>query len=134
MIKPLSRDRTFTTRSAFKNDDDVAKPGSALDVASVFLLAEIQIEDGTIMAPAGTVRSTVNDMLKSAAALLNAHKDQLTSGEGSTTRLLLNKIPFQMTSHIPMTTLYYLEELMAWVWYGQNCQALWERLAATRCS
>jgi CubicO group peptidase (beta-lactamase class C family) len=94
LIKPLDLDRTFTTRSAFKNDNDVAKPYGALDDASVYPLSEIQMEDGTIMASAGAVRSTVNDMLKWPAALLKAYKNQLASGEGSTTGSPLKQIPF----------------------------------------
>jgi CubicO group peptidase (beta-lactamase class C family) len=85
LIRALNLDRTFTTRSAFNNDNDVAKPYGALDGASVYSLAEIQMEDGTIMAPAGVGRSTGNDMLKWSAALLKAYKDHLSSDEGSTT-------------------------------------------------
>jgi CubicO group peptidase (beta-lactamase class C family) len=72
LIKPLELDRTLTTRTAFKNDNDVAKPYGTLDDASVFPLTEIQLEDGTIRAPAGGVRRTVNDMLRWSAALLKA--------------------------------------------------------------
>lgn len=131
LIKPLKMDRSFTTRSAFKNENDVAKPYGALDNASVFPLAEIQMEDGTIMAPAGAVRSTVNDMLKWSAALLSAYKDRLASGQGSTTGSPLKQVPIQLTGHIPMMAPYYLERTYGMVGYEQNCQALWERLAVT---
>jgi CubicO group peptidase (beta-lactamase class C family) len=95
LIKPLNLDRTFTTRNDFKNDANVSKSYGALDDASLFPLAEIQTQDGMIMAPSSAVRSTVNDMLKWSAALLSAYKDQLASGKGSTTGSPLKQIPFR---------------------------------------
>lgn len=41
LVKPLTLDRTFTTRAAFKDDGDVSKPCGALNDVSVFPLTDI---------------------------------------------------------------------------------------------
>ena len=70
---PLGLTRTCTTNAEYP-DGNVARGYSVLDDGSLWSLGDPQLEDGDIQGAAGFIRSSVNDMLAWAKAIMEAEK------------------------------------------------------------
>jgi CubicO group peptidase (beta-lactamase class C family) len=96
IFDPLGMQRTFTSASEYV-DKNVAKGYSILLDGSPLNLGDPKLEDGDIQGAAGFVRSSVNDMLKWAKAILEA-EDEATDTKSSK----LPGISYTRCSHRPM--------------------------------
>lgn len=97
VFRPLGMERSFTTASEYV-DQNVAKGYSVLQDKSPLDLGDPKLEDGDIQGAAGFVRSSVNDMLKWAKAIMEA-EDEEAHGDKS---CKLPGISFTRCSHRPM--------------------------------
>ncbi|KAK0744941.1 beta-lactamase/transpeptidase-like protein [Apiosordaria backusii] len=82
IFQPLGMGRTITSPADDPLDGNVAKGYSVLDKGSLLRLEEPELRDGTANAGAGCVRSTVNNMLKWASAVMQAEMQQSTRNQG----------------------------------------------------
>ncbi|KAK4244755.1 beta-lactamase/transpeptidase-like protein [Corynascus novoguineensis] len=82
IFEPLGLGRTGTSLAEYPLDGNVAKGYSVLDDGSPLPLDESEVQDGSVHAGAGCVRSTVNDMLEWARAVMEAESRQSRTGAG----------------------------------------------------
>lgn len=76
IFEPLGLLRTYVRTADYPPDGNVAKGYSVLDDGSFLAVGDPEIQDGSAHAGAGLVRSTVNDMLRWAKAVMQAEKQQ----------------------------------------------------------
>ncbi len=95
VFAPLGLTRTCTSAAEYPRDGNVATGYSVLDDGSVLPLRDPQCFDGSVQAGAGFVRSTVNDMLRWAKAVMDSERAE-ASGE---TPVLLPGISFTRCAH-----------------------------------
>jgi CubicO group peptidase (beta-lactamase class C family) len=115
------RDRLLTplglNRTVFWNDashDNVAKPYVALDDGSPYCIPWPKQADGTVMASAMGLRSSVNDLLTWSKALLGGLADQRRSGHTSTEGLPLKQLTKIMHGKSPLDS-YPGEMALGWM-------------------
>lgn len=82
IFEPLGMTRSFTRNDEFE-DKNSAKGYALFDDVSVLPFAPSALPDGSLQGASGYVRSTVNDMLLWANAVLEA-EDQVSLDSGST--------------------------------------------------
>lgn len=94
MFKPLGMNRTSASHD--NSDTNLARPYAVLRDSSPFPLPFPRVQSGTIMAPAQAVRSTLNDMILYASALLGTYSAEKRGEKGTT----LKDVSKQWTAHI----------------------------------
>ncbi|KAL2182953.1 beta-lactamase/transpeptidase-like protein [Thermothelomyces heterothallicus CBS 203.75] len=97
ILAPLKLTRTCTSAAEYPADGNVAIGYSILDDGSVLPLRDPQCRDGSVQAGAGFVRSTVNDMLRWAKAVMDSEKAE---ARGETP--MLPGISFTRCAHRPL--------------------------------
>jgi Beta-lactamase/Domain of unknown function (DUF3471) len=106
IFKPLGLSRTCTSKAEYP-DRNVAKGYSVLDDGSLLSLGAVQLNDGDIQSAAGGIRSTVNDMLAWAKAIMEAEKKEPSvrhlKPRSSTEEGLLSGIGMTRCAHRPIT-------------------------------
>ncbi|KAI6090461.1 beta-lactamase/transpeptidase-like protein [Hypoxylon rubiginosum] len=96
IFEPLGLLRTHVRTADYPLDGNVAQGYSVLDDGSFLAVGDPEIQDGSVHAGAGLVRSTVNDMLRWAKAVMLAEKQQLSTDPQDTSmkRNLLPGVAF----------------------------------------
>ena len=101
---PLGLGRTGTSSAEYPLDGNVARGYSVLDDGSLLRLEEPDLQDGSAHAGAGCVRSTVNDMLTWAKAVMVAESRQSRAEEGILSQQEhLPGMAFTRTAQRPLT-------------------------------
>lgn len=100
VFAPLGLTRTCTSEAEYPSDGNVATGYSVLTDGSVLPLRDPQCFDGSVQAGAGFVRSTVNDMLRWAKAVMDSEKAE-ASGQADLPALLPG-ISFTRCAHRPL--------------------------------
>ncbi|KAI1378290.1 beta-lactamase/transpeptidase-like protein [Hypoxylon crocopeplum] len=103
LFEPLGLSRTYTKAADYPSDGNVAKGYSVLDDGSFLQVSDPAIGDKSAQAGAGLIRSTVNDMLSWAKAVMQAEEHQ-SSREFAVKGELLPGMAFTRSRHIPVTT------------------------------
>ena len=99
LLAPLHMNDSDSVKSA--DLGNFAKPYTVLDDHSFQSLPSFNVQAGSIMDSAQSIRSTVNDMLKWCQALVKAHSDQQKSGQGHSAGSPLKQLPKQMSGLTP---------------------------------
>ncbi|KAJ2902095.1 hypothetical protein MKZ38_001004 [Zalerion maritima] len=76
IFRPLNLDRTCTSAADYPPDGNIATGYSVVDNGTLLPLDDPRLEDGAAQGAAGFVRSTVNDMLAWAKAVMEAESQQ----------------------------------------------------------
>ena len=96
LFGPLGMTRTTVSRDVHESDSNVATPYLTLLDGSQFQVPPPDISDKMIDGPAGGIRSSISDMLKWCAALLEALKFEA----GVSAHLEALKIESEVDSHL----------------------------------
>jgi hypothetical protein len=105
IFRPLGLHRTYTSSTDHPRDGNIAKGYSILEDNSALPVKNPSIEDGSPQGAAGMVRSSVNDMLKWARAVMQAESGHfefataVPSGNNP-----LPGVGFTRQAHIPITS------------------------------
>jgi CubicO group peptidase (beta-lactamase class C family) len=83
IFKPLNMTRSCAAIRDYPEDGNIARGYSVLDDGSLFPLEHPRLEDGDIMGGAGYVRSTVNEMLIWAKAVMEAEAREAAGPDDS---------------------------------------------------
>lgn len=121
IFRPLGMDRTCTSAAEY-TDTNVAKGYSILDNGTRLLLGDPKLEDGDIQGAAGFIRSSVNDMLRWAKAIMEA-EDEAKRGVKSSK---LPGIELTRCAHRPMTLENGLgENSYGFGWFRHTLPSRW---------
>ncbi|KAJ4252022.1 hypothetical protein NW762_011323 [Fusarium torreyae] len=121
IFRPLGMDRSCTSATEYV-DKNVAKGYTVLQDGTPLDLGDPKLEDGDIQGAAGFVRSSVNDMLKWAKAVMEA-EEEAKNGINS---LKLPGIDFTRSSHRPMTIENGLgENSYGFGWFRHTLPSKW---------
>ncbi|KAF7561163.1 hypothetical protein G7046_g2978 [Stylonectria norvegica] len=98
IFKPVGMDRTCTSAAEY-TDKNVAQGYSILDSGSALPLGDPKLEDGDIQGAAGFIRSSVNDMLRWAKAVMESEAPLDKDLKSPT----IPGVEFARCSHRPIT-------------------------------
>ncbi|KAJ6016556.1 hypothetical protein N7540_011147 [Penicillium herquei] len=87
IFQPLGMTRSFTRGDEYNADKNYARGYSVLDNGSPLLNDALGLEDGELQGASGYVRSTVQDMLKWASAVMEAEENEAKCGDKLSTKL-----------------------------------------------
>ena len=100
ILDPLGMNHTSVSH-IFDSDDNLALPYAALDEKTSYRVPLPRSQDGTRMAPAQAIQSSVNDLLKYTHALLEAYRHQADREATTTADSILENVVKQLSGYIP---------------------------------
>jgi len=103
IFEPLNMSNSTLNHNCTSNSA-LAKPYAALDDASVVPIDPPQAQDGTIMAGAQGIQSTVKDMLTYSNALISAYASEQSTSNAPKSKSVLRHVTKQFSPHIAKGT------------------------------
>ncbi|KAK3377155.1 beta-lactamase/transpeptidase-like protein [Lasiosphaeria ovina] len=102
ILEPLGLDRTIIDANC-SNPSNVAEAYMPLDDKISWHVPRPEIQGGTLMGPAGGLRSCVKDLLKAYESLLGAAKHQFAENTSSVPGSPFKQLQTIMTGHMPIS-------------------------------